>query len=417
MKFRVKKICIIGLGYVGLPLSVEFSKYYKVIGFDADNQRVKELNNFNDRNNEFKKSKLKEQKNIYFTSNQNLLNGCNVYIITVPTPIKKNKIPDLKPLRNSSKLVGKYLKKNDIVIYESTVYPGCTEDFCVPILVQNSRLTYNKDFFCGYSPERINFGDKKHTLIKIKKITSGSNKKTSEIINNLYSKIIKAGTYKAESIIIAEAAKVIENTQRDLNIAYINELSIIFSKLKINTQKVLNAAGSKWNFVKFRPGLVGGHCIGVDPYYLTYKSKKIGYNPKLILKGRAINDHMPEYIFQKIKKIIKKRDKILFLGAAFKENIPDFRNSKSLTLFKLIKKDYRVDLVDPIIDPKIFKRSEKLKISKKIFGNKYDAVIVAVKHDKIKELGLNKIIKISKKNSNLIDLFNLFKSKNNKFEL
>ena len=417
MNYKIKKICIIGLGYVGLPLSIEFSKYHKVIGFDTDSQRVRELNNFYDRNNEFKKSQLKKQKNINFTSEVNHLINCNIYIVTVPTPVKKNKSPDLNPLIQSSKLVGKFLRKEDIIIYESTVYPGCTEEVCVPILEKKSQLIYNKDFFCGYSPERINFGDRKHKLTTIKKITSGSNSKIANIIDKLYSQIIKAGTYKAESIIIAEAAKVIENTQRDLNIAYMNELSMIFNRLKINTQKVLNAAGSKWNFINFKPGLVGGHCIGVDPYYLTYKSKKIGYNPKLILKGRVINDQMPKYIFQKIKKIIKNKNKVLFLGATFKENIPDFRNSQSLSLFKLIKKKFQADLVDPLIDTELFFKSEKLKISKKISNKKYDAVIVAVKHDKIKEFGMNKIISVSKKNAVLIDIFNLFKSKNNKFEL
>ena len=417
MNYKIKKICIIGLGYVGLPLSIEFSKYHKVIGFDTDSQRVRELNNFYDRNNEFKKSQLKKQKNINFTSEVNHLINCNIYIVTVPTPVKKNKSPDLNPLIQSSKLVGKFLRKEDIIIYESTVYPGCTEEVCVPILEKKSQLIYNKDFFCGYSPERINFGDRKHKLTTIKKITSGSNSKIANIIDKLYSQIIKAGTYKAESIIIAEAAKVIENTQRDLNIAYMNELSMIFNRLKINTQKVLNAAGSKWNFINFKPGLVGGHCIGVDPYYLTYKSKKIGYNPKLILKGRVINDQMPKYIFQKIKKIIKNKNKVLFLGATFKENIPDFRNSQSLSLFKLIKKKFQADLVDPLIDTELFFKSEKLKISKKISNKKYDAVIVAVKHDKIKEFGMNKIISVSKKNAVLIDIFNLFKSKNNKFQL
>lgn len=417
MNFKVNKICIIGLGYVGLPLLIEFSKYHKVIGFDTDIQRVMELRNFFDRNNEFKKSELKKIKNIEFTSDTKILDNCNIYIVTVPTPVKKNKSPDLNPLIQSSKLIGKFLKKKDIVIYESTVFPGCTEEVCVPILEKYSKLTYNKDFFCGYSPERINFGDKKYKLTNIKKVTSGSNAKISNIIDKLYSKIIKVGTYKAESIIIAEAAKVIENTQRDLNIAFINELSIIFDKLKINTSKVLKAAGSKWNFLNFKPGLVGGHCIGVDPYYLTYKSKKVGYNPKLILSGRSINDEMPKFIFNKIKKLLKKKNKVLFLGASFKENIPDFRNSKSLSLFKLIKKNYQSDLVDPLIDAELFFKLEKLKISKKISNKKYDAVIVAVKHDKIKEFGMNKIISVSKKNAVLIDIFNLFKSKNNKFEL
>jgi len=364
MNFKVNKICIIGLGYVGLPLLIEFSKYHKVIGFDTDIQRVMELRNFFDRNNEFKKSELKKIKNIEFTSDTKILDNCNIYIVTVPTPVKKNKSPDLNPLIQSSKLIGKFLKKKDIVIYESTVFPGCTEEVCVPILEKYSKLTYNKDFFCGYSPERINFGDKKYKLTNIKKVTSGSNAKISNIIDKLYSKIIKVGTYKAESIIIAEAAKVIENTQRDLNIAFINELSIIFDKLKINTSKVLKAAGSKWNFLNFKPGLVGGHCIGVDPYYLTYKSKKVGYNPKLILSGRSINDEMPKFIFNKIKKLLKKKNKVLFLGASFKENIPDFRNSKSLSLFKLIKKNYQSDLVDPLIDTELFFKSEKLKISK-----------------------------------------------------
>ena len=417
MNFKVNKICIIGLGYVGLPLLIEFSKYHKVIGFDTDIQRVMELRNFFDRNNEFKKSELKKIKNIEFTSDTKILDNCNIYIVTVPTPVKKNKSPDLNPLIQSSKLIGKFLKKKDIVIYESTVFPGCTEEVCVPILEKYSKLTYNKDFFCGYSPERINFGDKKYKLTNIKKVTSGSNAKISNIIDKLYSKIIKVGTYKAESIIIAEAAKVIENTQRDLNIAFINELSIIFDKLKINTSKVLKAAGSKWNFLNFKPGLVGGHCIGVDPYYLTYKSKKVGYNPKLILSGRSINDEMPKFIFNKIKKLLKKKNKVLFLGASFKENIPDFRNSKSLSLFKLIKKNYQSDLVDPLIDTELFFKSEKLKISKKISNKKYDVVIVAVKHDKIKDFGLKKIMDVSKKNLILIDLFNLFNSKYNKFEL
>ena len=417
MNFKVNKICIIGLGYVGLPLLIEFSKYHKVIGFDTDIQRVMELRNFFDRNNEFKKSELKKIKNIEFTSDTKILDNCNIYIVTVPTPVKKNKSPDLNPLIQSSKLIGKFLKKKDIVIYESTVFPGCTEEVCVPILEKYSKLTYNKDFFCGYSPERINFGDKKYKLTNIKKVTSGSNAKISNIIDKLYSKIIKVGTYKAESIIIAEAAKVIENTQRDLNIAFINELSIIFDKLKINTSKVLKAAGSKWNFLNFKPGLVGGHCIGVDPYYLTYKSKKVGYNPKLILSGRSINDEMPKFIFNKIKKLLKKKNKVLFLGASFKENIPDFRNSKSLSLFKLIKKNYQSDLVDPLIDAELFFKLEKLRISKKISNKKYDAVIVAVKHDKIKDFGLKKIMDVSKKNLILIDLFNLFNSKYNKFEL
>tara|TARA_Y100000389_G_C17467230_1_gene526764 strand:- start:2853 stop:4106 length:1254 start_codon:yes stop_codon:yes gene_type:complete len=407
---------IIGLGYVGLPLAYEFSKYFKVVGFDINKNRVKELKKNFDENNEFTFQKLKNSK-VKYTFNPNDLNICNIFIVTVPTPILKNKNPDLKPLINSSSLVAKYLKKNSIVIYESTVFPGCTEEVCVPILNKYSGLKYNVDYFCGYSPERINFGDKKHTLTTIKKITSGSNLKTANIVNKLYSKIISAGTYKAKNIKVAETAKAIENTQRDLNIALVNEFAMIFDKLNIKTKDVLNAALTKWNFLDFKPGLVGGHCIGVDPYYLTYKSKKIGYNPKLILRGREINDEIPKYISNKISRKIKKNSRILFLGATFKSNIPDYRNSKAISLYKLLIKKNKVDIFDPLIDAAKFFKDEKIKMIKKIKKNYYDIVIISVQHNKIKKMGIKKIFSFGKKNFLFFDIFDLFQSKNNQWSI
>ncbi len=407
---------IIGLGYVGLPLAYEFSKYFKVVGFDINKNRIKELKKNFDENNEFTFQKLKNSK-VKYTFNPNDLNICNIFIVTVPTPILKNKNPDLKPLINSSSLVAKYLKKNSIVIYESTVFPGCTEEVCVPILNKYSGLKYNVDYFCGYSPERINFGDKKHTLTTIKKITSGSNLKTANIVNKLYSKIISAGTYKAKNIKVAETAKAIENTQRDLNIALVNEFAMIFDKLNIKTKDVLNAALTKWNFLDFKPGLVGGHCIGVDPYYLTYKSKKIGYNPKLILRGRKINDEIPKYISNKISRKIKKNSRILFLGATFKSNIPDYRNSKAISLYKLLIKKNKVDIFDPLIDAAKFFKDEKIKMIKKIKKNYYDIVIISVQHNKIKKMGIKKIFSFGKKNFLFFDIFDLFQSKNNQWSI
>ena len=397
MKLSRKKILgIVGLGYVGLPLAIEFSKHFEVIGFDINETRVSELKRNFDENKEFSNKKLKNSK-INYSFNPNDLKKCNIFIITVPTPILKNKKPDLNPLKNSSILVSKYLKKGSIVIYESTVFPGCTEEICVPLLIKHSGLKYNIDFFCGYSPERINFGDKKHTLTSVKKITSGSTLKIAYLIDKLYSKIIKAGTFKAKNIIVAETAKVIENTQRDLNIALVNEFSMIFHKLNIKTTDVLNAALSKWNFLDFKPGLVGGHCIGVDPYYLTYKSKQVGYNPKLILRGRKINDDIPNDLAKKISKKVKKKSKILFMGASFKSDIPDYRNSKALDLFKLLKKKYLVDIHDPLIDPDKFFNHEKIKMIKKIKKNYYDVIIISVKHKEIKKIGLKKILKFGKK--------------------
>ena len=407
---------IVGLGYVGLPLAYEFSKYFDVIGFDINKNRIEELKNNFDENNEISYTKL-QNSNINYSSNPNDLKNCNIFIITVPTPVLKNKHPDLKPLKNSSILVAKYLKKNSIVIYESTVFPGCTEEVCVPLLSKFSGLKYNVDFFCGYSPERINFGDKKHTLTSIKKITSGSSTRVSNLIDKLYLKIIKAGTYKAKSIKVAETAKVIENTQRDLNIALVNEFSMIFDRLNIKTKDVFEAALTKWNFLDFKPGLVGGHCIGVDPYYLTFKSKKIGYNPKLILRGRKINDEFPRYIANKISKKIKNKSKILFMGASFKSDIPDYRNSKSLTLYKLLNKKYAVDIYDPLIDVDKFFKDEKIKMINKIKKNYYDVIIISVQHIKIKKMGLKKILGFGKKNLLFFDIFDLFKSRINQWSI
>ena len=290
------KICIIGLGYVGLPLAVEFGKIKKTLGFDIDSKRIKDLNQGIDLTNEKTKNEINAAKFLSFSSNKDLLFDCNCFIVTVPTPINKSKLPNLEPLKNATTMIGNFLKKGDIVIYESTVYPGCTEEFCVPILEKESQLKFNEDFFCGYSPERINPGDKTHKITAIKKVTSGSNENIANIIDDLYKLIIPAGTYKTKSIRIAEAAKIIENTQRDLNIALINELSLIFNKMNIDTEEILKAAETKWNFSSYRPGLVGGHCISVDPYYLTYKAEKIGIKPKIILSGREINDDMPLYI-------------------------------------------------------------------------------------------------------------------------
>jgi UDP-N-acetyl-D-galactosamine dehydrogenase len=328
------RIGIIGLGYVGLPLAVAFGKYRSVVGFDTNITRVSELTNKLDKTLEVEQAELTDAIHLTYSASPACLSDCNFFIITVPTPIDSNNNPDLTPIKNATETVAKFLKKGDFVVYESTVYPGCTEEFCVPILELLSGLEFNKDFYCGYSPERVNPGDKLHKLIDIKKVTSGSNSDAANIIDSLYGEIIRAGTYKAESIRVAESAKIIENTQRDLNIALINELSIIFNKLNIDTESVLRAANTKWNFLNFKPGLVGGHCIGVDPYYLTYKAHSIGYHPEVILSGRRVNDGMGAYVSsQLIKSMIKKKiqidgARILVLGLTFKENCPDIRNTK-----------------------------------------------------------------------------------------
>ena len=331
-------IAIIGLGYVGLPLAAEFSKCFKVTGYDASSSRISELKNGKDRTGEVEAASLKNNKNLYFSDDPVSIINANVYIVTVPTPVDKSKIPDLKPLQSASRTIGRYLKKDEIVIFESTVYPGATEEICVPILEELSSLIYNKDFYCGYSPERINPGDKINTLVNIKKITSGSNEKAAKFVKNLYEKIIMAGVFPASSIKVAEAAKVIENTQRDVNIALINELALIFNKLDIDTNEVLEAASTKWNFLSFKPGLVGGHCIGVDPYYLTHKAVEIGYKPEIIIAGRRINDSMGKFVAeQTILKLIKNninpsKARVGILGLTFKENCPDLRNTKVIDI-------------------------------------------------------------------------------------
>ena len=377
------KIAIIGLGYVGLPLSIAFNKKFKVIGYDNNLQRIKQLNKFKDITREVSSNELKKNKTIKFTSKKSELNSCVIFIVTVPTPLNKSKKPDLSNLIEATSLIAKKIKKNSIVIYESTTFPGCTEEICVPILEKQSGLKYNKDFYCGYSPERVNPGDKKRKLSQISKIVSGSNNKSLKRIYNLYNKVIKSKIFKVNSIKIAEGAKIIENTQRDINSALMNEFSIIFEKLGINFEDVLKAAKTKWNFIDFRPGLVGGHCIGIDPYYLSYKSKKIGYNPKIILAGRILNDKMSRYesnlIYQKIKK--KNKPKVLVMGLSFKENIPDIRNSKSFDFINYLKmKKINVDCFDNNVDHKEVEKKYKIKPISYLKKRKYDAVAILVSH-------------------------------------
>ena len=398
---KIKSLGIIGLGYVGLPLAVAFSKKYSTMGYDIDNSRINDLKQGIDRTNEIESKILKNSfKNLFLTSEINDLKNCNIYIVTVPTPVNEDKTPNLNPITEATLTVSGILKKDDIVIFESTVYPGLTEEICVPILEDGSKLKFNKEFFVGYSPERINPGDKNHTINKIIKVVSGSNKQTLKIISKLYNSIIEAGVYKAPSIKIAEAAKVIENSQRDINIAFINELSIIFNKMGINTGEVLKAANTKWNFLDFYPGLVGGHCIGVDPYYLAYKSKKLGYNPKVILSGREINDLMPSFIVDEILALfIKKRDSIkkcsvLILGATFKENCPDYRNSKVIEIYDLLKKiDFKVDVFDPWIDNSKFKKENDFMTLEKLDESfKYDIIILAVGHNEFRKIDPKKFL-------------------------
>ena len=423
-KINKLKIAIVGLGYVGLPLLLEFSKKKNVIGFDVDKKRINQLKLGFDKNLEINKNQLKNLKKIKFTSNKNELQSANCFIVTVPTPIDKFKKPDLQPIFTASEIIGKLLKKKDLVIYESTVYPGCIEEKCVPILEKFSSLKYNKDFFCGYSPERINPGDKKLKISNIKKITSGSTPRTSKIVDELYSQIIKAGTHKAPSIKVAEAAKVIENTQRDLNIALINELSIIFNKLNIDTKEVLDAAASKWNFIPFKPGLVGGHCIGVDPYYLTYKAKRIGYNPKVILAGRSINDNMGHYVASElIKKMSKKninisKAKILIMGLTFKENCTDIRNSGVQNVINGLKTfNCKLDLYDPWANKMEIKKIYNVYPITKLHKKKYDSIIISVAHDIFKKLGIKFISNLCKKNHVIYDLKSLFSKDKNNFRL
>jgi UDP-N-acetyl-D-galactosamine dehydrogenase len=395
MNLNNAKIGIIGLGYVGLPLAVEFSKKYNVIGFDINAKRIDDLKLKIDTTNEL--YDLEQLTKINLTTDISDLKKCNVYIVTVPTPIDKFNRPDLKPLINATKTIARCLKKNDVVIYESTVYPGCTEEECVPILQKISKLSYNSDFYCGYSPERINPGDKINTLTKIKKVTSGSTKEIALFINQLYSSIISAGTHLAPSIKVAEASKAIENAQRDLNISFMNELAIIFDKIGIDTTDVIEAASTKWNFLKFSPGLVGGHCIGVDPYYLAYKSEVLGFSPNVILSGRKINNYIPFFIADKVLKLISNKNqvinksKILILGFSFKENCPDFRNTKVVDIYRELKSfGTKVDIYDPIVDKNEVKKAYNLSLIDNIYDNKYQAIILAVKHDQFRVIDFSK---------------------------
>jgi UDP-N-acetyl-D-galactosamine dehydrogenase len=417
-------ICVIGLGYVGLPLALAFSKKFNVLGYDKNISRIKNLQQGFDSNLEFDKKTLLSSKKLKFTDKITSIDSCKVFIITVPTPVKKNKLPDLKFIKEATLLVSKVLRDGGVVIYESTVYPGTVEEFCVPILEKYSKLNLIHDnnsdlqkigFHVGYSPERINPGDRKHKLENIVKITSGSSYKATNFIDYLYKKIIKAGTYRAESIKVAEAAKVIENTQRDLNIAFVNELSIIFSKLNIDTESVLNAAGTKWNFLPFKPGFVGGHCISVDPYYLTYKSKQLGYDPKIILAGRKINDDMPQYVASKINKILKQsftlnsKIDVLIMGITFKENCPDYRNSQSIILRKkLLKLKFNVDVYDPLANNKILDEHKHFKLINFPNKKKYNIIIFTVAHKQFKKLKVEKIKSNLKKNGFIFDLKYIF---------
>jgi UDP-N-acetyl-D-glucosamine/UDP-N-acetyl-D-galactosamine dehydrogenase len=396
-----ENIAVIGLGYVGLPLAVEFGKKIKTVGFDINQSRIEELKLGHDRTLEVSDENMKLSPLISYSSNLEDIRFCNYYIVTVPTPTDKNNRPDLTPLYKASETVGKVLKKGDIVIYESTVYPGVTEDECVPVLEKVSGLKFNTDFFCGYSPERINPGDKEHTVTKILKVTSGSTPEVADKVDALYRSIIIAGTHKASSIKVAEAAKVIENSQRDINIAFVNELSKIFSLMGISTNDVLEAAGTKWNFLKFKPGLVGGHCIGVDPYYLAQKAQEVGYHPEIILAGRRLNDSMGAYVATETIKLMIKKDikvknaNVLVLGFTFKENCPDVRNTKVVDIIKELQTfNINVTIIDPWADPSEVMHEYGLTTHKNISNNTmYDAVILAVAHNQFKDLNIRDITK------------------------
>ena len=418
MKSQSTKIGIIGLGYVGLPLAIEFSRKFPVVGFDINKDRILDLQNQIDSTNEVDIADLKNNKNLIFSSSSIALKNCNFYIITVPTPINKDKRPDLGPLIDASNLVGSLLARGDVVVYESPVYPGATEEDCVPIFENISKLSINQDFYVGYSPERINPGDKTHRLPNIKKITSGSTKKSATFIDSIYKEIITAGTYKAETIKVAEAAKVIENTQRDLNIALINELAIIFNLMSIDTESVLKAAETKWNFLPFRPGLVGGHCIGVDPYYLTHKSESLGYNPEIILAGRRLNDGMANFVSSQVIKLLAQKNikinssEILLLGLSFKEDCPDIRNTKVVDIIDELKEfNCKVSVYDPWVDKNEAKKEYGIKLIDTIKPGKYDAIIIAVGHSQFKKIGIKKIRSYAKPKHVIYDLKYLFSSR------
>lgn len=405
------RIAVIGLGYVGLPLAVAFSAKYSVIGFDINQKRIGQLQRGQDITQEVSAAELAAAGELQFSASVADLEAVDIYIVTVPTPIDKQKQPDLTPLIKASEMLGGVVRPGNIVVYESTVYPGATEEDCIPVVERISGLTYNQDFYAGYSPERINPGDKEHRVTTIKKVTSGSTPEVADYLDDLYASIITAGTHKASNIKVAEAAKVIENTQRDLNIALVNELAIIFNKLGIDTQEVLEAAGSKWNFLPFRPGLVGGHCIGVDPYYLTHKAQSIGYHPEIILAGRKINDGMGQYVVaQVVKKMIKRRlhiegANILILGLAFKENCPDIRNTRVIDLVKECQ-DYgaNVDVCDPWVSPEDAEREYGISLTQSLQKNHYHAVILAVAHDEFKSMGAEEIRALGVENAVVYDI-------------
>ena len=418
MELKDLKLAIIGLGYVGLPLAVEFGKKRNVIGFDVNVNRIDELKNGSDSTMETTSDELRQATLLSYTTNSDDLTAANCFIVAVPTPIDDYKRPDLTLLIKASEIVGKVLKKGGVVIYESTVYPGATEEVCVPVLEQYSGLEFKQDFHCGYSPERINPGDKEHRVTTIKKVTSGSSSEIAELVDSLYNEIVIAGTHKAESIKVAEAAKVIENTQRDLNIALINELAIIFNKMGIDTEAVLQAAGSKWNFLPFRPGLVGGHCIGVDPYYLTSKAQAIGYNPEIILAGRRMNDGMGGYVVTQLVKAMLKKSiqvknaKILIMGLAFKENCPDLRNTRVIDIVDGLK-EYGciVDVYDPWVDMAEAISFYSIEMLEDLSLSTYDAVVLAVAHDEYRQMSVKQIKALMKSSSVIYDLKYVLKDK------
>lgn len=406
MKKNDYKIAIIGLGYVGLPLAVAFAEKYKVIGFDINPHRVSELNSGNDETLEIESELLNQvldlenvnSKGLHLTTEKHLISDCSIYIVTVPTPTDKHNRPVLTPMIKASELIASFLKRNDIVIYESTVYPGVTEEEMVPVLERVSGLKYNEEFYCGYSPERINPGDKEHTVTKILKVTSGSTPEIATVVDELYKSIITAGTHKASSMKVAEAAKVIENSQRDINIAFVNELSKIFNLIGVDTNEVLEAAGTKWNFLKFKPGLVGGHCIGVDPYYLAQKAQELGYHPEIILSGRRLNDSMGKYVATEVVKLMMRKDfkvvgsKVLLLGFTFKENCPDVRNTRVIDIYdELLNFDIKVDVYDPWVDPNEVKREYGIEVNVKLPTGPFAAVILAVAHEEFLSLDVRSL--------------------------
>ena len=415
MNAKDTRIAVIGLGYVGLPLAVEFGKIYPTTGFDINRSRIAALISGHDSTLEVDTAALESAAHLSYTTDVDKLKACNIYIVTIPTPIDIHKRPDLSPLEKASETVGKVLSKDDIVIYESTVYPGATEEVCVPILEKHSGLTFNKNFYCGYSPERINPGDKEHRVTTIKKVTSGSTLEIADKVDALYRSIITAGTHKASSIKVAEAAKVIENTQRDINIALINELALIFRRLGIDTEEVLKAAGSKWNFLPFRPGLVGGHCIGVDPYYLTHKAMKAGYYPEIILTGRKLNDSMGKYVANEIINLMTKKriqvvdSNILVMGLTFKEDCPDIRNTRVVDVVQELSGFHcNIEVYDPWIDKEESIRQYGIIPVEQPEPGKYDAVIIAVAHHQFKAMGITAIRALGKKNHVLYDIKYIF---------